>query len=128
MRCWKCIESKREDWFTVDKIYKSEDGKIKDNDGDLRDADVILNCDLYKFTEVKEQDYVKQEKGENKMEDLGSLIVVGRVVKFDDGKISRVEINNWEENTKGLIDHYITNDSTLEELEIKVKDLVDKLI
>lgn len=25
-------------------------------------------------------------------------------------------------------DHYITNDSTLEELEIKVKDLVDKLI
>jgi guanylate kinase len=33
-----------------------------------------------------------------------------------------------EENTKGLIDHYITNDSTLEELEIKVKDLVDKLV
>lgn len=32
-----------------------------------------------------------------------------------------------DENTKGLIDHYITNDSTIEELEIKVKDLVDNL-
>ena len=33
-----------------------------------------------------------------------------------------------DENTKGLIDHYITNDGTIEELEIKIKDLVDKLI
>ena len=33
-----------------------------------------------------------------------------------------------DENTKGLVDHYITNDGTIEELEIKIKDLVDKLI
>ena len=32
-----------------------------------------------------------------------------------------------DENTKGLIDHYITNDGTIEELEIKIKDLVDNL-
>ena len=33
-----------------------------------------------------------------------------------------------DDNTKGLIDHYITNDGTIEELEIKIKKLVDKLM
>ena len=97
MRYWKCIESKREDWFTVGKIYRSEDGKVKDNDRDLRDTNAILYCDIYKFTEVAEQDYIKQEKGEDKMKDLRNLIIVGRIVKFDDGKISKVETNRWEE-------------------------------
>ena len=77
MRYWKCIESMIEDWFTVGKIYKSEDGKVKDNDRDLRDSDAIFNFELYKFTEVAEQDYIKQEKGEDKMKDIRNLIVVG---------------------------------------------------
>lgn len=30
-----------------------------------------------------------------------------------------------DENTKGLVDHYITNEGTIEELEIKLKELVE---
>ena len=33
-----------------------------------------------------------------------------------------------DDNTKGLIDHYITNDGTLEELNDKVKILLDRLM
>ena len=33
-----------------------------------------------------------------------------------------------EENTKGLIDHYIDNDGTLEELNDKVKHYIDMIL
>ena len=38
--------------------------------------------------------------------------------------LSDVQIFN-DENTKGLVDHYITNEGTIEELEIKLKELVE---
>ena len=38
--------------------------------------------------------------------------------------LSDVQIFN-DENTKGLVDHYITNEGTIEELETKLKELVE---
>ena len=58
MRYWKCVESKREDWFTIGKIYRSEDDRngVIDDQKDVRGDGVFLNT-LYKFTEVTEQHY-----------------------------------------------------------------------
>ena len=40
--------------------------------------------------------------------------------------LSDVQIFN-DENTKGLVDHYITNEGTIEELETKLKELVETI-
>ena len=87
MRYWKCVESKREDWFTVGKIYRSEDDRngVIDDQKDVRGDGVFSNT-LYKFTEVTEQDYIKQEEGETKMEDLRELIKPCYAVRIRDGR------------------------------------------
>ena len=133
MRYWKCVESKREDWFTVGKIYRSEDDRngVIDDQKDVRGDGVFSNT-LYKFTEVTEQDYIKQEEGEDKMEDLRELIKPCYVVKLRgenewclamnrrDGTIGFNSINNIGRGITRMssLDKNLLDDSKMSEYDI----------
>ena len=90
MRYWKCVRSNRENKFTVGKIYRTfedGDGLIADN----RESGWINPSRMSKVAEFIE---IKEE-GENKMEDLRELLKVGYIVKFEDNKLSKIEINSY---------------------------------
>ena len=85
-----------EDYFIEGDIIEFKNGHTRWRDG----SDSYIYKDYAEFISrnITRIGYFELiEDVENKMEDLRELIVVGRVVKFDDGKISRVEINNLEE-------------------------------
>ena len=88
MRYWKCIGNEFNKYFTIDKIYSTDDNgyDIKDDKNDKYPTKVIEMCSA-KFEEVKEE-------GENKMEDLRELIKPCYVVVRRDGSICGIFATN----------------------------------
>ena len=95
MRRFKClsVDTTNMRHFTIGKIYETDDNMLNYRlDGGhycplIEDGDVA--CGLV-FEEIKEE-------GENKMEDLRELLKVGYIVKFEDNKLSKIEINSYAE-------------------------------
>ena len=95
MRRFKClsVDTTNMRHFTIGKIYETDDNMLNYRlDGGhycplIENGDVA--CGLV-FEEIKEE-------GENKMEDLRELLKVGYIVKFEDNKLSKIEINSYAE-------------------------------
>ena len=95
MRRFKClsVDTTNMRHLTIGKIYETDDNMLNYRlDGGhycplIENGDVA--CGLV-FEEIKEE-------GENKMEDLKELLKVGYIVKFEDNKLSKIEINSYAE-------------------------------
>ena len=81
MRYWKCIGNEFNQYFTIDKIYSTDDNgyDIKDDKNDKYPTKVNEMCSA-KFEEVNKE-------GEHKMEDLRELIKPCYVVVRRNGNI-----------------------------------------
>ena len=84
MRYWKCIGNEFNQYFTIDKIYSTDDNgyEIKDDKNDKYPTKVTEMCSA-EFIEVKEE-------GENRMKDLRELIKPCYVVVHRNGELRMV--------------------------------------
>ena len=102
MRYWKCIGNEFNQYFTIDKIYSTDDNgyEIKDDKNDKYPTQVTEMCSA-KFEEVKEE-------GEDKMEDLRELIkpcyllvlendIKVKTVETQNGIVGQYQYGRWDE-------------------------------
>ena len=110
MRYWKCIGNEFNKYFTIDKIYSTDDNghDIKDDKNGKYQTQVTEMCSA-KFIEVKEE-------GENKMEDLRGLLKQGYVVVHIDDTLSKVEMNSEGKLVISGDDHWCLVDKLTKEL------------